>query len=348
MGLEVRALGPAHPMNFKRDLKRIIRSQFDHHGIKYEESLDIGRLATSYLEMVNRRIHPSPRNVLFSDRIHHSLGELLQASGNDPEAKRNAQEAWETVFLLRTLLERGKNVNCFLGRGIEHASGSRSHDSLLWDFGLHHFHLCKTMRSNGFVNRSDHLLFAAVTNDAAHFVDVLPHRQPERLEWVQQDLLSIVYANWPELVAPHVLHGLLPSQVSDKELKEFRRKHVNQAAELGGAAIAPLGDGVMSDGSSVMCRLRAGQLLKEVQRHQEFFEEHVCEFARTVGQQGWSNERGVEFELAFLDSLDPPTEMLEVLRAENCFSKHLCALGAVVIEASTKTPVVISFREASE
>ena len=335
-------------MNFERDLEQIIKSQFDQHGITYEDGLDIGQLATSYLEMVNKRIQPTPRKVLLSDRIHHSLGQLLHASSDDPETKKKAQEARETVSMLRRLFERGEDVNCFLGRGIEHASGLRSHDGLLWDFGLHHFHLCKTMKPNGFVERSDYLLFAALTSDAAHFVDVKPHRHPQRLEWVQQDLLSIVHTNWPELVAPNVLRGVLPSPVNDKELKELRRNHFYYAAELGGAAIAPLGGGTMTDGSSVMCRLWAGRLLHEVRRHQEFFGENAFELARNVRQQGLSNERKVEFELAFLDSLDPPTELLEVLKAENCFSKYLCALGAVVIEASTKIPIVISLREVSE
>ena len=335
-------------MNFKRDLERIMKSQFDRLGIIYEDGLDIGRLATSYLEMVNRRIYPIPRKVLLSDRIHHSMGELLRVAGNDPEIKKKVRDARDTMFMLRRLLERGENVNRFLGRGIGHASGTRSHDSLLWDFGLHHFHLCKTVMPDGFVERSDHLLFAVLTNEAAHFVDVMPHRHPQRLEWVQQDLLSVVHANWPELVAPYVLRGVLPSPVSDTELKELRRKHVNHASELGGAAVAPLGGGTMSDGSSVMCRYWAGQLLNEVQRHQDFFEKNSFELARKARQRGLSDERLVEFELAFLDGLDLSTEVLEALKAENCFSRHLCALGAVVVETSTKTPVVISLAKMSE
>ena len=335
-------------MNFERDLERTIKSQFDELGIRYEDALDIGRLATCYLEMVNRRVQPVPRKVLFSNQVQESLGKLLRASSDDPGTNAKAQDAWEAVLMLRWLLEWGENVNGFLSRGIEHASGKRSRDGLLWDFGVHHFHLGKSMMPDGFMDRSDYLLFAVLTENTAYFVDVRPHRDPERLEWVQQDLLSVVHANWPELVAPHVLHGVLPSPVSDKELKELRRKHVNHAPELGGAAIAPLGGGTMSDGSSSMCRLRAIQLLREVRRHQAFFQEHASELQQRVRHQGLVNGHEPHFQLAFLDSLNLSAGVLDALTAERCFSKSLCALGAVVVESSTRTPVAISLTETLE
>ncbi len=241
-------------MNIEADLKQILKSQFDMHGIVHDDTADICDLASNFLEMTNRRISPCPRNVIFSDEIHSSLGKLLQAAERSPEEQKKAREAWGAVFLLRQQLTAGDNVIGFLSKGICHARGARSRDGLLWDYGMHHFHLSKEMEESGFAERSDYLLLAIVTGETAYFVDVRPHRDPQGLQWVRQDLLGIVHSNWPELIERNVLHGVSGTCVIDEAKKDLRRKNANLATELGDRAIAPLGGGVASDGSSIMCR----------------------------------------------------------------------------------------------
>ena len=103
----------------------------------------------------------------------------------------------------------------------------------------------------GKVNRSGYLLFAMVDDDDARFVDVrLHHEPPEELQWVRQDLLDVVSANWPEVIDAHVLHGVTGDTITDTEKKELRRKSVNYAPKLAEAAVMPLGGGMTSDGSS--------------------------------------------------------------------------------------------------
>ncbi len=65
-------------MNFEADLKQILKSQFDMHGIDYDDTADIRDLTSCFLEMTNRRISPCPRNVIFSEEIHSSLGDLWE------------------------------------------------------------------------------------------------------------------------------------------------------------------------------------------------------------------------------------------------------------------------------
>ena len=64
-------------MNFRSDLEQIIKEQFDSNDIRYEADMDVGSLAARYFEMLNRLIVPSPRNVVFSEEIHGSLGRLV-------------------------------------------------------------------------------------------------------------------------------------------------------------------------------------------------------------------------------------------------------------------------------
>ena len=336
-------------MNFESDLEEILKSQFVKHGIKYDHGLDIGSLSASYLEMMKRTVHPVPRKVLFSTQIHSSLGELLRKNNWSGQELEQAREAWQTVFLLWHLLTVGENVNGFLSKGINHASGARSRDRLLWDFGMHHFHLSnKELDVCGFVERSDYLLLAIVTDESAYFVDVRPHHAPGELEWVQQDLLRIVHSNWPELVDRNVLHGVLGSSVTDEELKELRRKNVNHAATLGDKTIAPLGGGMMSDGSSMSCRILAMRLRQEIRRHQTVFEGLDPELETRVMERGIRTCGKPEFELVMMETLELGEEVHAAMKADDCLSKTLYQMGFVVVERNTRTPIVVSLSDTSD
>ena len=130
---------PLPDMDLTADLDRIIRDQFDKSGVSYDKSMQVRDLAASFLEVLNRRVNPRPRRVHFSKELCESLGRLKGET--DPNQKRRAADAWSAVFRIRYLMVRGKNVNAFLHKGIESATGKRSRDGMLWDFGMHHFHL---------------------------------------------------------------------------------------------------------------------------------------------------------------------------------------------------------------
>ena len=329
-------------MNFEADLERIVKSQFDMHGIVYDDTMDIRDLATCFLEMTNRRISRCRRNVVFSDEIHSSIGALLQATERSAEEQARARDAWWAVYLLRQQLANGDNVNGFLSKNILHATGRQSRDGLLWDYGMHHFHLSKETDDSRFALRSDYLLFAIVAENTAYFVDVMPHRDPQGLQWVRQDLLKIVHSNWPELIERNVLHGVSGTCVTDEEKKVLRGKNANLATNLGGVAIAPLGGGVASDGSSILCRDAAMRLLHEIKRHQTVFASLESQLPMLLGGEGFDTNEKVELELVLLDSLDLSTGALDALNEDDCLSKILCQLGFVVLERITRTPVVVS------
>ncbi len=92
-------------MTFKSDIERIVREWLDQQAIRYDPGIDTETLVTRYLEMLNRRIEPKPREVHFSDEIHDSLGRLLKETR--PEQKHKAVAAWETVFFSTTCLVKG-------------------------------------------------------------------------------------------------------------------------------------------------------------------------------------------------------------------------------------------------
>lgn len=333
-------------MSFESDLATIIKQQFDQAGICYDSGLNVCSLAARYLEMVNRRIVPTPRSVHFSQEIHDSLGDLKRKV--DPDQKKKADEAWTAVFLIRYLLTEGKNVNGFLHKGINYAKGKRSRDGLLWDYGMHHFHLSKESESSGFVKRSDYLLFAVVTQEDAYFVDVRRHpdpNDPNDVGWVEQDLLKIVHSNWPNLIGSNILRGVKGDVLTDKEKKELRRKNVNHIAAIDGNAIAPLGGGTAFDGSSIRCRWFAMQLLHEVKRHQLFFDSHPKDLRSALGGNGVKIAGKMEFELVLLDDLNLSDELMDLLRKDQCLSRDLCQMGFAIVEATTRLPIAVSLEE---
>ena len=56
---------------------------------------------------------------------------------------------------------------------------------------------------------------------------------------------------------------------------------------------------------------------------------------------------GVEFRLLPLESLNPSAELLDALNDSRCMSRKLSAMGFVVVEATTNTPIVVSLEKSS-
>ncbi len=198
-------------------------------------------------------------------------------------------------------------------------------DGFLWDFGMHHLHLRKKFMPDGFVERSDYLLFAVIAQVNAYFVDVRPHPKPGDYGWVEQDLLKIMHSNWPELIDSKILRGVKGTALTDEQKHELRRKNANHATEIGGNAIAPIGGGTMADGSSFACRWLALKLSHEVRQHQLY-----CDWAK-----GPKIPTRLEFKLVLLDGLDPSNELIDSLPEDKCLSKDLYQMGFAVVERNT-------------
>ncbi len=321
-------------MDFKADLVNIIKQQFDEHSICYKRDRDAIYFASRYYEMLTRRIVPAPRRVHFSDKLNDTLGKLAQETS--VEQREKALEAWRTVFFIRHLLVEGQNVTRFLSKSVDNLTFI---DGLLWDFGMHHFHLNRELENSGFVERSDYLLFAVITQEDAFFVDVRPHCDPD--VWVRQDLLSIVHSNWPELTESRVMRGVQGTVLTDQQKKELRRKNANHAAQIGGNAIAPLGGGTTPAGSSLACQWLGMKLLHEIKQHQCYFDTQPVELRARLEAMGVEIAEGMEFELVLLDSLNPPAEVVSSLQRERCLSKDLCRMGFAVVEAAARFPIAV-------
>ena len=330
-------------VDFLADLVDIVRGCFADEGIEYCGSGDPGKLAALYCETRIKRIISRPREVHFADEIHSSLGGLAREA--DADKRHGALEAWRTVFTLRHLLVSGEEVTQFLSKGVAEAT---SQDGMLWDFGMHHFHLRRPLDHSGrFVERSDYLLFAIIADDAAHFVDVRKHHDPQGLGWVRQDLLRIVHSNWPALVESHELRGVTGDRLTDQKKQLLRKRNLNHVSEFGGKAIGPIGWGVMANGSSAWCRMWGLKLIHEIKQHERYFGGQPTELRRALVEAGAELAEKMEFHLVPIDSLSPTTELLEALRADQCLSNNLCGMGFAIVEATTGSPIRVLVEDVS-
>ena len=322
-------------MDFLSDLAQAIVSDFTEQGVSFPRHADVADLASRYFEMRIRRIEPLPRRVHFSAEIHDSLGDL--ARNEDPNHHAKALEAWETVFYLRHLFESGGTVIPYLTDRIKDTEKS---DKMLWDYGMHHLHLSRNVGQNALVERSDWLLFAIVADQDAYFVDVRQHTDPDRLQWVRQDLLTIVHSNWPELTASRVLHGVTGDTITDIEKQELRRKNANLVHNIAGNAIAPLGWGTTADGHSTLCRFLAHKLVYELEDHQRRFGDQADVLHTAFVERGMAKEVQADFRLVRKSDLIVSEDQMAALSSSEGLSRDLWLIGFAIVESKTRALVV--------
>ena len=322
-------------MNLQRDLVNIVQGYFSQQGISYSGSGDADDLAARYFEMLLRKIAPVPRRVHFSDELRTSLGNLTRTCGAQQRTK--ALEAWNAVFCIRDIMASGGDLTPYQGKGIMDAT---SKDGLLWDYGMHHFHLSSGFEKSGFARRSDYLLFALVADEDAFLVDVRNHCDPEELLWVRQNLLKIVHRNWPEITSARILLGIQGVTLTDEQKKELRRKNTNTIADLGDYAISPLGWGTMANGSSTLCGVWADKLLHELKWHEDVLSqptEELCAHLESIEVEPGQED----FRLVLLEHIDATTELVDHLQQGDHQSGGLYAAGFAIVEATSGHPVTI-------
>jgi hypothetical protein len=110
-------------------------------------------------------------------------------------------------------------------------------DLLTSDWGIHHLHLSTIMESDGFVERTGDLLFAAFMRYNAYLIAVYPHGS-----WTELDLLRVVAHNWPDVGVINPIIGLkLAGLISDEERKQARNSGLAGVVEIDGKLFAPAG-----------------------------------------------------------------------------------------------------------
>lgn len=205
-------------------------------------------LLLTYGNWRSRFVRSSPRAV--------HLSSTLQASSKLTEHKA-------PVEAIITAIEAGDDLTPHLSRGIRTAyvpqaqRDKRLHrrsdlDLLISDWGLHHLHLTTKMESDGFVKRTDDLLFAAFTDEDAYLLGIYPHGS-----WALRELVEILVREWPDnSVVNASLSGVKPVRsISEEEHVQLRKGGVATLIEVDDKVVMP-GLGMTTAGTPVRVTLR--------------------------------------------------------------------------------------------
>jgi hypothetical protein len=160
------------------DIAARCRLQLTRAGYFANQPIHDDDAVLDYLRVLHRSIMPRPRAV-------HIAKELV--------CPRNLQSTFDAI---RRKTLAGDDLRPHLHRDW---GQSDFNDDTLNDWGIHHLHLSTTLEADGYVVRSEPLLFARVTNEDFYCIAILDHGRGHS-PWTNEELLEIVHRNWPQSV----------------------------------------------------------------------------------------------------------------------------------------------------
>ncbi len=245
--------GTVVDLDFLRDLADDARLLLSERGLDVPAESPVESLVYNYLNWTRRRVEPRARRVLWSKRLSLTRTKL-------PKAVRVGLNA------LASKAEDGVDLTPHLSDRIL-KPGYR--DLLLYDWGIHHFHLdlpTGSPRKPGFVNGANEILFGIVGADFIGFLDIGTHGS-----FTDRVLLEVIVQSWPEVLDPYEIRGLPPPRFPQPDVTAVaREKHFNTVMALSnGRSYAPPGGGMASDGSSATVRRHVDDVLARAIELQE-------------------------------------------------------------------------------
>lgn len=209
-------------MNLAQDLDQLVT----------EHLLTFGYLAGDQDTPIHRFCIWFEHSERFVPHVPHQI-ELSQELRTNPKYESLKPVIEEIANKLR----QGRDITPYQSNRAPKLA-SRGRDHLLIHWGIRHLHLSlfSTMQSNGFVTRSDELLFFRVHGNAVYLIDILAHAEPDVFE--EKRLLEIVDRNWPFL---HMqVNGIsVGRQSTPKEIKTHRRNNMSYFGQVNGRLIMP-------------------------------------------------------------------------------------------------------------
>jgi hypothetical protein len=129
---------------------------------------------------------------------------------------------------LKGRLEAGESINAFLSSSVQRIPRPRKgnvvpRDQLLAEWGIHHLHLSDQISRDGFVKRTEDVLFAIFKDDAAYLIGIYGH--PGADNWARQEIFAILVRNWPDRSLVAEMKGVigLTQQYDDDDRAKLRK-----------------------------------------------------------------------------------------------------------------------------
>jgi len=160
-------------------------------------------------------------------------------------------EQYQTgLALLEKSIIAGDNLLPYLSRQIDDA---RKNDRMLFVLGIIHFHLGEKQDQKKplLIEGTEALLYAFINSQDCYFIKIDKHGL-----WDDEELLRLLYNDFPNVLQPWKLKNVAPVQLTDNERKNLWSKNVTTLITINNEAYMPPGWGTSSAGTSVNARLK--------------------------------------------------------------------------------------------
>jgi len=265
-------------IDFHSDWVDIMRAWLSARGYSIPVGEDPQAVSIIYFNARRRWLPQIPRQILKSHEF--SCPRELKSS----------------LVWLEEKVTRGDNLNPYLSRSLKKAGYD---DALLNDWKVYHFHLGDVVEVDGFVKRTEPVLFALVTESHFHEINVHHHG-----DWTNLDVIEIIHANWAEKIERFKLTGVagITPVPTSADVKLLRGVHVNTILQTkDGTIYAPVGGGYMTNGTSsevVMESIRHAKFIKHLE---QWVKDNSQVLTEELKKSGYSNGKPLVVKLEIDD-----------------------------------------------
>ena len=241
---------------------------------------DNDKLLLAYFRTLRRFVAPVPRD------IHKARDFVCPTEYHDALTK------------IECKIRRGDSINPHLSRKLLEIDYN---DLLLNDWGIQHLHLgtreYNTGKHKGFIQGTRELLYVYFDQECAYFIKVLGHS-----DFTSQILLQTIHDNWPNVLASYHNPHITGDHLTDKQIRELRRKNLNYCVALSdGTSYMAVGGGIIFSGDNVFDVMRTNYLHHWARQQTEKVLENMPGMIERLKQRGMEFSDPITLRLKILD-----------------------------------------------
>ena len=189
-------------INLFKDFADAVRRDMAVEGHEVNHVKDDDHAAIMlYYKTRRYMIEPRPRGVLKATGFQHP-----------PQYELGIQKLEQAI----------QNGTCLTPYRSKRIATATSSDDLFDYWQIHHFHLGSNQMNDGFVERTNELLFCRIEDEHAYFIKIASH---DSSPWAKKELVEIIHENWPDTISYARLSSVssLEGELNDDERKVLRR-----------------------------------------------------------------------------------------------------------------------------
>jgi hypothetical protein len=259
-----------------RDFTEICREYLVENGYEITLGSDF-EIRQQFFNVVKRGILKRPREVLVSKEFR------CDYEGEDFSSQINE---------LKHKAESGEDLTPHLSRRVFNA---KFNDSLLNNFGIHHFHLGTGCDPNNpkLIKGTKQLVFARVTQDKFYMIQLLDHNA-----WYDLQLLQIIYDNWPAMLEPFRVKGIAPSRFTEEQMREMMKENINFLITLqDGSTFSPPGGGSTTSGTAQNVTMSNDDIISKIRALEDSTKHNLSEWKSLASRDGKTLGPTLRFKL---------------------------------------------------